>query len=191
LHRSQAALLLIDVLGINLEARTLSRRTPLMLAAEKGEVEIMRAPVARGVDVEAQCDGSTALAFAIAAHQEHGAVYLLEGAGASLDLGGGNCVTTTAASCGCSLVLKATLRRMQAQAVDDATMAQYIKEAAFCAIDFGKLAILKLLVEKGLDVTASFTSTMQREITATLLHVACEHGSQEIAAFLLDQVPTC
>jgi hypothetical protein len=114
--RDRAALFLInDVPGVDLEARMRDGKTPLMIAARFGRVNVMKALVAKGVDVDVRNDlqaGSTALTYAIGEGKEQAALYLLEEANASWRVGDGTTAAGLAAMHGCCVVLKATLRRM-------------------------------------------------------------------------------
>lgn len=70
--------------GCDLSARDGHGSTPLMLAAGRGLLEVVKTLVAKGVEVNVlDDDGWTALACAVDAKQEECALYLLEEASAS------------------------------------------------------------------------------------------------------------
>jgi ankyrin repeat protein len=183
-----ACLFLInDVPGVDLEARSSDGNTPLMTAAGEGMVKVMKALVAKGVDVEASNDAdgfrTTAVVHAIGANQEEAALYLLEEANASWDLGNGRTAASIAAMFGCLPVLKFSIRQMRAEGLDEAAMAQHMGMAAVCAIGDGKVAALKALVEEeGLNASGALDCGPSH---STLLHAACGSGDHEIVAYLL------
>jgi hypothetical protein len=128
--RQCAALFLInDVPGVDLEARRKDGLTPLMLAAARGMVEVMKALVANGADVDARNGRNldfTAMAYAIFMKQEEAAIFLQQEANASWRVTDGPTAASLAAMFDCLPVLKTALRRMRADGVDEAAMARHM-----------------------------------------------------------------
>lgn len=134
-----AALFLInEAPGCDLNARGGPRRqTPLMLAAMRGLLGVVKALVGKGARVDAvDRDYHTALSSAISSREEEIALYLLEEAGASwrvaVESEEGRRITLLdfAVQHDCTRFLKAFLRRMRAEGVEEEPVRACIREAA-------------------------------------------------------------
>lgn len=171
---SAAALWLInEVPAVDIEAATDDGATPLVIAAKKGVVEVLKALVAKGVDIDRMAGehAASALGYAIFARQEAAALYLLE-AGASwcggyiepLDralglVGEGQeemakdgALLIVVVQYGLAGVIKYLVRRLRTQTVPPEILAKFMAEAARNAIDSGTVPSLEALMEGGLDV---------------------------------------
>lgn len=82
-----------DAPGCNLNERANDGATPLILAAQRGMMEVMRALVAKGVDLEVvDRDTKTALIHVTQTTVKHGegaAIYLVQEAGKAWEIAGG------------------------------------------------------------------------------------------------------
>ena len=69
-HNEAALFLINDVPGVDLNALLSNGATPLMISAASGTLQVVRALVAKGADMNAKDgDGKTAVAFAVVAGQ--------------------------------------------------------------------------------------------------------------------------
>lgn len=158
-HNAESILhfFLDKVPSININhASTCGGVSPLMVAAARGNIPIMKILVSRGAEVDAlDDDGKTALAFASHASQEEAALWLLEEAGAAWDVvpREGLCVVVQAAALGQVRLVKAGIRRMRADGVGEALLFEHLADAAYTGIRNRREISLKALEEEaGLDV---------------------------------------
>lgn len=161
--------------------------SPLMVAAARGSISIMKALVAKGARVDGQDDeGKTAVAFATYASEEEAAVYLIEEAGAPWQLAPRKKLSAVvqAAAVGQARLLRACLRRMRAEGVSEAVLADHMGGAAYFAARYGKEGALKALADEGLAVAQA--TVTKRDLQGGvawrggLLHRACMEGDETV-----------
>ena len=164
-----AAFLMDEARGCDVGAVGMNGWTPLMAAAGRGMVGVVRTLVEKGADVHAMdTGGRTALGYARKSKQEESAAWLLEEAGASWRAthsfvdGKRATMQEVAAAYDCPRVVKSVLRRMRAEGdgtTEDTAAAaaaaavkgvlKAMERAAGHAVFNGSLAALKALVEEG------------------------------------------
>jgi ankyrin repeat protein len=193
MKQKEAALFLINnVPGADLNAQDEEGFTPLMFAAGTGMLAVMKALIAKGADVNAvNQKQESALIIAMANEQEEAALYLVEQARATWDMGGEERTPLAfAAKSGQVRSLKAILRRMRAEILgNEAAVFAHMESAAAVAVDARELASLQALVEEGLDVTRvrREKGTPGGKLTRGILHLAAEAGDIEVVQFLIAQ----
>ena len=188
--REQEALFLInEAPGVDINAPTPSGgHTPLMLAARRGMVNVLRVLVAKGANVNAKNEqGLTALHAALCQQQEAAALYLVEEAATAVyDTDFSLSALAYVATFSLCRVIHVILRRMRADGVDSATVAVEMGAAAHFAIK--KVESLKALLEEGLDVDQA--PPLDRDgysYELPLFHHACVYGNREAAALLVER----
>ena len=179
-HVDVALFLINEAPGVDIHARTSEGLTALMLAARAGVVEVLRALVAKGVDVDAQDKKSrSAVDHAFACKQEEAAIYLLGEGNATVV--GYHFMMPVAAQQGRTRLLRALLRRMRA---DGGPNSEYFMEdmgtAAMMAVGKRQAATLQAVIEEGLD--PNFPIHENR-----LLNEACRLGHRSIVDFLVER----
>lgn len=200
-RQERAALWLInEASGCDLNAHTRTVASPLESAVCKGMLGVVKALVAKGVDVDAvDEEGWNALAFAIRHQQEDCALHLIEAGGASwatrvrANVGerGFKTMLELAAKHGCVRVVKGLLGRMRADGVEAASPARSMEAAAEAAVIDGRVASLRVLVEEGVDVQAARSHGLRPDgggiIAIGLLTDAVMRGDREVALYLIEQ----
>ncbi len=195
--RKEAALLLInDVPGVDVDAPQSNGLTPLMLAARECTLQVVQALVAKGAGMDAKDEeGMTVLAFAVLEGDADTATFLVT-AGADWDTtvpmrDGLPCpLLDFVVGHGMVSVVKAIVRRMRADGLEAAAFHERLERAAALAVMKQSLPSLKALMEEGLDVAqvrCVMSEVARSRIVGGLLHLACQHGHQEMAAFLVAQ----
>ena len=186
----QEALFLInEAPGVDIDAPTPRGDTPFVVAAALGRMDVLRALVTKGADVNAKNEGGlSALHAAIQEGQEEAALYLIEEAAAAVyDPDAPVPALSYAAAFSLCRVMSAIVRWMRTDEVDSATVAAEIGPAALCAIE-KEVELLKALVEEGLDVDQAPVITVGgSSLERPLFHHACAHGNREAAAWLLER----
>jgi ankyrin repeat protein len=185
---------------------------PLTLAVRTGVMPVIKALVARGVDLEARTEKqATALAEAAGYSHEDVALYFLAETGARWDACGEGYLVETAAMVGLPRLMAAALGVMRAAGVGVARVATHMRRGAAMAIMLGKLASLPVLVEEGFDVTRPLGPASPRceiynhkagidwlvrvytrlrdkpqiEADGTALHLAAQFGHADIVEWLV------
>jgi ankyrin repeat protein len=183
-RKERAALFLTrNVPHIDVNVRGRNGATPLMLATENGMLEVIKALVTKGAQVDLEDnEGGTVLIHAAAGEQEDAALYLLEEADAVWNTGGEEYnALPAAAEKGLSRLVKAILRRMRAEALDEEAISGCMEKAAAYGVGHGQVAVLQALAEERRSLSGVIVNG------TTLLHLACFAGKQEAAAFLILQ----
>lgn len=192
-EKDRAALFLLDVPGIEINTRMDSGTTPLMLAAKHGMLEVVTRLVVKDADVDLRDKhGTTALGYAVDDRKEDVALFLLGTVRAADMWILPNETLEGAATHGLHRLLRATVRRLQADGADDGELQLQMALTALVAMESRRLSSLEVLVEMGLDVRTTAvqlprgTGDYEQVVTGfTLLYAAGSCGYQEAAAFLL------
>ena len=168
--------------GVDVNVPQSNSTTPLMIAAAHCTLQVVRALVAKGADMNALDDkGMTAVVGAVAAGHAETATFLVT-AGADWD------ITVPITGClpsplldfvvgpGMISVVKAIVRRMRADGLEGAAIRERLERAATAAVAMRSLPSLKALMEEGLDVAqvrCADEVTMAGEgVVGGLLHFA-------------------
>lgn len=168
-----------------------SGMTPLMVAAKRGMLPAVQVLIAKGADVCATSDtGGTALGWATYVKMEDCALKLLA-AGASWrgSVEGWGLLKLAAAN-NLPRLVRALVRRMQADGEKEAAVTERMAEAARAATVEGRVASLRALVDGGLDVAAArcdAEGVCGDIVRSGLLNLAIVTGQQKAAAFLIEQ----
>ena len=178
--RAAALYLINEAPGVDINAFDGRGKAAMLPAASVGNVAVMKALVDKGADVNTKNDlGATPLQVAIYKGGEEAALYLVEEAAAAVydpDMQ----ALSLAASYSTGRVMRAIVRRMRADGVASATLAEEMGAAARFAIEKKKVELLKALIEEGFDVE-------QASVEHSLFHHACMHGNRETAALLVER----
>jgi ankyrin repeat protein len=188
-NESAALFLIREAPSIDVNIRRLCGTTPLMVAAQEGLVRVVKALVAKGAAVDMRDeDGKTAMDRAAWNGKEETAIYLLEETGASWQVPGGWGVLLLSRSGDVNRsLLRAILRRMRVDGLDEAVVTFQMGEAAAGAVARGIIPMLQALMEEGLDPTRPVgIHRGNKPDLAGLLEVACDSGNQEAAVFLME-----
>jgi ankyrin repeat protein len=178
--KEAAAMFLIEA-GGDVHAATQGGVTPMMLAAMQGVLPALRALAARGAAANVKDDkGRSVLQYAIVQQRDEAAAFLVAEAGAAWKLEDTKAQTVlhVGACAGLPQLVRATLRRMRADGLDDAAITAHVEEAGGVSFALRRgVAHLEVLMEEGgLDVARRGQH---------LLHAACKAGHGEAVDFLL------
>jgi ankyrin repeat protein len=187
-HERAALFLIQEAPGVDIEARGHWGFTPLMVAAHKGLLTVMRELVARGADVSKRDETEhrmSALDVAIAQGHEDAAIYLLEEERAPLEASTDCRGVATAVWSGSGRIVRAIVRRWRADGIDAERMADVMTVMARYAIDLGHLSVLAALVAEGLDVGRAKVKCKGGQYG--LLHVASYMGDLKAVSFLVER----
>lgn len=200
-ERTNAALYLInEAPGCDINGRAIMVRPPLMLAAGAGLLDMVKALMKRGADVNAveTAPGPpdapdtyriSALAEAVIKRHEEVTVYLVEASAALDGLINEISMLDIATTRSMLLLIKAIARRMRQDGLDDAAIGKQLLRAAASGIESDcTVAAIQELQEEGLDVTQPLVE-MDADGKVTryvhnLLFMAAEGSNKAVASHL-------